>query len=63
MTQGEKLIARLESQPADGLYKIEVAIVDGKIMFWFPPELVGKMEGLPKSVKIEERKVVPNGST
>jgi hypothetical protein len=58
MTQPEKLIARLESQPADGLYEIRVVIVDGHILFWFPPELIGKMEGLPKSVKIEERKEV-----
>lgn len=53
MTQGEKLIARLESQPADGLYKIEVVIVDGKILFWLPPELAGKMEGVPKDAKIK----------
>lgn len=53
MTQGEKLITRIESQPTNGLYKIEVVIVDGQILFWLPPELVGKMEGIPKDAKIK----------
>lgn len=45
MTQDEKFAARVKSQD-DGLYRVCVVVVGGRIIFWTAPELLGNPEGL-----------------